>query len=65
MKPDKDVNFRKFLDCVSEIFNYVNDPLNWHDPLLPQQPGCPALESDNDYLKDEGTGWRCVDAIER
>jgi hypothetical protein len=56
---DYDATFEEYLDCAADIRDFILFRNNWGIPFLPQEPGCPYLETDGD-LDDEGGKWRCV-----
>jgi hypothetical protein len=52
--------FAELLDCADNIADFVRSLDNWGNPLLPQPPGCPALETDSEEFTDEGKKWICA-----
>ena len=47
--------------CVDEMFQFLEDHTNWGTlPLLPQQPGCPALVFAPPQFYHYGESWLCV-----
>ena len=62
-KPGPTTSFAEFLECAFEVSVYFMATANWPDPLLPPQPGCPALVSDTEIMEDMGSGWICLDKM--
>ena len=58
-----DVAFSTFLDCAGLLYSWVRNQQHWGSPVIPQPPGCPALQSDTEYFEDGSHKWTCVDLL--
>jgi hypothetical protein len=47
--------------CANEMFLFLVYHTNWDSlPLLPQQPGCPALVFAPPVFYHNGESWQCA-----
>ena len=55
-----EIRFADVHGCVDEIWLFVKDHENWGTlPLLPQPPGCAALDFGTAEFEHAGDNWEC------
>lgn len=48
-------------DCGNEMFLFLYEHTSWGTlPILPQQPGCPALVFNPPVFYHNGEAWQCL-----
>ena len=55
-----DMLFSEVYQCSDEISGFLTNHENWITPILPQHPGCPAIEFNPEQFQEMSQNWICV-----